>query len=653
MGVVMKFHVVIFIPLLMWFSGCGGGTEKPVGQPETPAPATQTLEITVLHGMVTAGVRVEVHSVEGSAELLGFATTDNEGKAIVTVKRQQSYRAVFNPLNEFIALKCPLRNGCRTEASNRFVPYGSPVNSRVGLSAYHNAALGSKIDVGVLSDQVAKLYQAGVYADAAHPLNTIHSFVANVFGHLGYETAFLINTDDIRNSFLVKALDAAGLTQSGVVLANGNSALTSMSRRLREHLAGDIQAVANLNELWINDTLDFMQAEMLSCSACTDTEFGILARARAVIGSRNHPLATPYMPSPAVEMVEPIAKAKQNMTDFRALYYSLDSETPAYATVISDVRNIGTIVGHFATLVTEDLFDLFADVLSDVPIGSDDGDYKLGALDINYTDSTQQWVLEGTYKGLTVNATVTMLSLTIDSGGESRIEASLNGSVVNPELNSTLNDVTFNLVSFSETSQQNPKSTGYIAVDGDFLLRRGASVYEGMIRSRLESITTADDVDKQVLESVYLSGELRRTANTSRVTISLVNPSLFLESETADIIPEHVVTGVSYNDTLEGLSSASLTLFFPFEDLNSFRIQDNIDVSASFAGRFMEFNFSGSNTTFVYSGRTHDDIRWDFKVDDRVPAGFKYFNGTKIGEVRMLKDVPGVMFTDGNFVSIF
>ncbi len=60
------------------------------------------------------------------------------------------------------------------------------------------------------------------------------------------------------------------------------------------------------------------------------------------------------MPSPAIDLVEPIAKAKQNMTDFRALYYSLDSETPAYTTVISDVRNIGTIVDQFATLVTED-----------------------------------------------------------------------------------------------------------------------------------------------------------------------------------------------------------------------------------------------------------------------------------------------------------
>lgn len=649
----MKFQVLCFLPLLALLSACGGGSGSAEVAPETPPPSTQTLEISVLHGMVLPGTRVEVHSVDGSTALLGFGTTNSEGKVSVTVDRQQNYRVVFNPLNEFIALKCPLRNGCVTEATNRFVAYGAAINSRVSFSAYHNAAHGSKIDVGVLSDLVAKLYQAGVYADRVKPLETIQSFVANVFGHIGFEKAFQIEADDIRNSVLVKALDVAGVTQSGVVLSNGNSALTTMSRRLREHLNGNVQAVDELNKLWINDTLDYMQAEMLSCTSCTEADLGRLARTRAVIASRYHPLATPYMPSPAIDLVEPIAKAKQNMTDFRALYYSLDSETPAYTTVISDVRNIGTIVDQFATLVTEDLFDLFADVLSDVPVGSKDGNYKLGALDINYTNSSQQWALKGTYQGLTVDATVTMISFRIDAGGDSRIEASLTGSVVNPELNSTLNGVVFDLVSFAENAQPKPKSTGYIAVDGDFLLRRGASVYEGMVRSRLESITTADDVNKQVLESVYLSGELRRTANTSRVTISLVNPSLFLESATADIIPEHVVTGVSYNDTLEGLSSSSLTLFFPFKDLNSFRIQDNIDVSASFAGRFMEFNFAGSSTTFIYSGRTQDDINWDFKVDDRIPAGFKYFNGTKIGEVRMLKDVPGVMFTDGNFVSIF
>ncbi|MBY0420439.1 MAG: hypothetical protein K2W88_20500 [Pararheinheimera sp.] len=640
---------VLFLSMLL--SACGGSSTD-TAQPESPA-TQQTLEISVLHGMVAAGTPVEIHSVEGSPQLLGSANTDSSGKVSITVNRKESYRIVFNPFNAFIALKCPLAAGCFTEGNNRFVAFGSPISSRLALSAYHNAAQGTKVDVGVLSDLVAKLYQSGVYADTAKPLKTIQSFVANVFGHIGYETAFQIKESDIRNSTLIKAIDAAGIAQSGIVAANGNAALTAMSRRLIEHIAGDLQAMVSLNDLWIKDTLDYLQAEMLDCSTCSEADFASLSRVRAVIASRYHPLVTPYMPSPAVELEQPIARAKQNMTDFRALYYSLDSETPAYTTVISDVRNLGTIVTEFATLVTEDLFDLFADVLSEVPVGSKDGDYKLGSLNINYTDSTQQWVLKGTYKDQTVDATVTMISLQINTGGESRIEAELNGSIVNPRLNSTLNAVRFNLVSFGENAQQKPKSTGYIAVDGDFLLRRGASVYEGMVRSRLESIITADDIDKQVLESVYLSGELRRAANTSRVTISLVNPSLFLESETTDVIPEHVVTGISYNDTLEGLSSSSLTLFFPFQDLNSFRIQDNIDVSASFAGRFMEFKFSGTNTTFDYSGRTQDDISWDFKVDDRIPSGFKYFNDTKIGEVRMLKDVPGVMFTDGNFVSIF
>ncbi len=87
-----------------------------------------------------------------------------------------------------------------------------------------------------------------------------------MFGHIGFEKAFQIEADDIRNSVLVKALDVAGVTQSGVVLSNGNSALTTMSRRLREHLTGNVQAVDELNKLWINDTLDYMQAEMLSCT---------------------------------------------------------------------------------------------------------------------------------------------------------------------------------------------------------------------------------------------------------------------------------------------------------------------------------------------------------------------------------------------------
>lgn len=642
--------------LCLFIAGCGGGSSSPSSETPTTPPAgnNQTLTVAVLGGLVVQGQTVQVFSTDSAQNLLGTGTTDSNGQAVIQVARQNQYRIVFNPTSEFAPLRCPLREGCLTQASNNFVAYKQPINSRLSLNAIHNSADGDKVAVGVLTELVYRLWFNDLYADSPSQLQQIHSLLANMVGYLDYNQRFQRNSGDLRNDIIVSAFDVAGITNGSVVVSNGNSQLNNLYRSIDSHLKGDQAALDNFNKLLLKNALNFIQQEMLSCISCTEEQQLQMAKAKTVVASKFQVPAAGYMPSPTLGLQNNLDKAKASLADFRALYYSLDSETPAYQTVISDVRNLGVVLKEFSTTLTEDVFDLFSDVLSEVPPGSNSGSYSLAGLEIEYDDTAQRWVLKGSFNGLIVDLDVVLSELSIDSSDLSQILILVNGKLTAEIVESTFNNVEFDLRSRATSdSLAKPYSSGSISVNGDLRLRRGALNYVGDVLARIELVERADGSSGEVLESVHLNGDLIWPANESEVAISLVNPKVLSTDAEQGIIPEYTLTAVSYSDQIEGLAEPSLTIYFPFEQLNTFNIQDNIDVSAYFAGRMTEFSFSGSNTTFTYSGKNQDGLNWDFVVDDRKPSGLMYLGKQEVGEVRMLKDIPGVMFNDGNFISLF
>lgn len=125
-------------------------------------------------------------------------------------------------------------------------------------------------------------------------------------------------------------------------------------------------------------------------------------------------------------------------------------------------------------------------------------------------------------------------------------------------------------------------------------------------------------------------------------------------SETKDtLFSDNLVSAVTYSAPIKGLGEPLLTIYVPYRDLSkNLNIRD-LNIIAYFEGRLTKFIYKGTVKNFDYLGENQDGVNWNLVYRKKETDGAVYHGKSEKGKPRVVKSLPGIMFEDGNFISIF
>ncbi len=119
------------------------------------------------------------------------------------------------------------------------------------------------------------------------------------------------------------------------------------------------------------------------------------------------------------------------------------------------------------------------------------------------------------------------------------------------------------------------------------------------------------------------------------------------------ILPDNLITAVNYSSEILGLGEPLLTLYLPFKKAKDGLDLEDLDIIAYFEGRLSQFQYKGTSRKFTYQGSNQDGVQWSLTYKNKESQGQVELLNIEQGKPRVLKELAGIMFNDGNFISIF
>lgn len=359
-----------------------------------------------------------------------------------------------------------------------------------------------------------------------------------------------------------------------------------------------------------------------------------------------------FKPSPYLFETD-LQQSKRFLDDYRSLLYTFVDNTPEYQQVVDATRSMNDFMTDLSETIFTDLFDLFNDVLDEVPSNSDTGNYQLGELSIQYNNDDLHWQLTGDYKGLDVNLSVTLQSVSSSSFVGNRYQLLTDGTIGATKTNLQLTQA--EIVIFQNPPEDpfggEADGSGYITVKSGIQVSQSDDQFAGDIDIRLTTHMVAGQLIENT-ESMQIQGALTNSGFTQDVSIILIHPDVM--SETKDgLFSDDLVSAVTYSAPIKGLGEPLLTIYVPYKDLSKKLNIRDLNIIAYFEGRLTKFIYKGTVKNFDYLGENQDGVNWNLVYRKKETEGAVYMGKDEKGKPRVVKSLPGIMFEDGNFVSIF
>jgi len=647
--------------LLLGLAACGSSDKNSSDtQATSPPPNNNTINISALPGYLVDNQTIAIYDLSAGKRLVSqLSLTPNEqGTATVSTELAHGgvYKIVFNPNNDIINIRCPLRQGCleysyqskRTET----IAFNAPLASKLQLSAIIAPTTSGDLTINLSSDLAARLMQSDYIADITpQTIAKAQSAIANTLGLIGYGSAFNSSAENSWNSLLNQAINAGILFDQRQIKLNATSRLTSVLLRIYQTLNND-NKLDQLNDFYLSDADIYLQDIALTAPSSQDQQQ--LARVRAYILAKNIYPQQGFAPSPYIELPA-IDKSKKFLDDFRSILYTFIDDSAGYQQVNDSVTDGYRLIDDFSQQILVELFPLFDDVLREVPIGSADGQYILDGLLITYNDDDLAWHLVGEYEQLTLDVTVTVQKFKISSSIGNSFTIIAVGDIDTAQQQITLTDTRFEL---KFNPPDNPFSgeadgSGHIAAYSNITLSQDQLSFNGQLNARLQLVKQADASIINTLESAAIYGTLTDLAQQQhQLSLAIVHPDISTETN-KKLISDRAIVSFSYSAPLQGLSEPLLTLFVDPTAISEGLSVTDLDTIAYFAGRLTKFTFKGKARTFNYQGANQDNVTWQLDFDKKISTGQVDLAQQTQGKTRVLKEVAGILFSDGNFISIF
>jgi len=318
-----------------------------------------------------------------------------------------------------------------------------------------------------------------------------------------------------------------------------------------------------------------------------------------------------------------------------------------------EVNNKITELSNILTDDSENTTAIFSEILTEVlqlysPINDTPaGLYQYQGLDVNYTGSPYTWVISGIYKETEVNLELTIPQWRISAARGDFFKATIAGNVSSADTTLSINtdelllkfdgveDVfnddkaktaIFNLITNISITTENGEMIGRINIEGERVENESGQLFA-------------------ILKQFSFSGLLSTISQTTNISIMAAKYTSSLEQNENDFF---------YNILLDLPSSGSSDFRLSISGLNTnFELLDNVNLALRMQGKIVELNLVQSKGTrkLLVKGL---DGRWlTIEQKKKDYSGDLYFGNMKIGEVITIRGLPGVLFPDGEFHSIF
>ncbi|MCP4322021.1 MAG: hypothetical protein GY787_09265 [Alteromonadales bacterium] len=617
---------------------------------------------------ITVSVTVPDWLLQQDLELLVFdQTTDNElvAQTMLFVAEQETelvlqtghiYKFTVNPVNNLIEVSCPLLDGCFMPNTDKKVSLGSLLQTRLSFSAIKNVTDNAPIELSLITDLAVKLVE-GSYVEAVTPttIKQVNSVLANTLGIISHQAINKAPAELTQwNRWLKEAINIAILFDNNTVILNGTSHLKTINRRLLHTLTDKGNRLEEFNQFVLTDAEQYLQQLALS-GEVPDEQLYELAKLRAYVLSKAIYPNKGFLPSPYLNE-DDLAVTKHFLDDYRSLLYTFADDSSEYNQLNNATTAGFDLINQVSENLFDDLFSIFSDVIEAVPLSAASGIYQVDELSVDYNKEDNQWHIDGNYNDLDLNLTITLGRFVVNAFTGNSYQFSLSGSLASDEISTTF---TTAKISLFNNPPEDPfggsaDGTGHIRLTSELIIENADTSFAGQMLIQMnthKNISKAGELVQHV-EFTQVYGDLHQAQGTSQLALSLVHPDINNEVQTK-ILPDNLVTAVNYSGSVLGLGEPLLTMYLPFKKAKGGLDLENLDIIAYFEGRLSQFQFNGSSKKFTYQGHNQDGVEWSLTYIKKETQGQVNLLGKEQGKPRVLKDLAGIMFNDGNFISIF
>ncbi|WP_199608812.1 hypothetical protein [Flocculibacter collagenilyticus] len=654
------FTLLLFI--LVALPGCGGSSSNDAAEPVVEGSTlvnTHSLTLTILPKYIYQPVEVAITDINNGSEWLSSFTVNAEDAmsthVINGLPSGNMIKVIFNPKNELIKLRCPYINGCFTESlsNNSLLPvdYDSPYQTRIKLSAIVHLDSDKALTVNVVNDLIAKVFTENKNELSPElKLKQAHTLVANTLGLIGYDG---LAAKTVRNRWLSDAIDAGILFDDKVAKLNATSRLKNIGGLFNSQFFDNESVYQQLNSTLFQDALLYLQEVAITYPSIVEDSMKVeLAKLRAFLSTKSIFPDKGYLSSPN-SLSSPLDTAKSQLQDFRSLLYTFENDPVAYDQVSDSITQGYQLVETFSDSILTELFNVFSDVISEVPLGSSDGSYQVGQLEVQYIDSQLSWKVSGIYNQLEMDVSIKLERFSNDPITGTSLTAKINGNILSGDVATQLNNTNFNVqLNPAEDLFGTADGTGFIKILGHTEIADLQSKYAGEVNVRIDTLSLGSGSTFQVLESAYVNGDFSSNGQDHKLAFALVHPNIYAENSDT-LLSNSLQIATTYSASVYGLGEPVLTFYANLDDIKEGLSTSKLDLIIYFEGRLLQLLFSGKPTKFSYSGLNQDGVSWNLNFARNNTNGEFLVNGIQVGEPRMLKNIAGILFIDGNFISVF
>ncbi len=611
-------------------SGCGGSSNDSSDEAvEISVASTSTVNFYVPQWQSVKGT---LNQLDSQGNVVESVAVENINTASVSVSPLNFYTFEFIPDDS--ALPCPRFTGCgrtlRGDVNdineNRLIDfeeitgvnlnyaaraYVAPGVNEVFFSPLSTAITNANVDATLASLSASPFYQL-THSSLSNTLEA--EIVANAFTYSAIIAGVSVEGFDLATAFddFITQQDDTSAWQTYSSLADQYIADNLYS----EQGNGLIQSVAG-------------QVKQTIASVTSYTNWQQKVETEQVLEPRE--LLENIRDALGVIRLQDTTYADDLDAKLEQLESALDDDTQQTITVLAEVIN--EVLINYSPLAG---------------VSASEGQYTLRNLDISYSTSPYEWLITGTYDGLPVNIDMSIPTFRISGVLGDKIEGVMSASVINGDTRLDV-DVSELLVEFDGVSEQSEllpdAQTGIANITTDVVIAKQSGELTGKISLDLNRFVTAFAQEVTSLSAFDFAGQYQSDIQTTPFHITALEASPLTGEENDDLM-----FGLELALPLGGASDFSLAYVGDVIDLSQLTSSD-VFISVKQKALDLRIREVNSNISLTAKG---ENGRWlDVKQAGSNYSGGLYLGDTKIADVTAVRGIPGVLFPNGDFESLF
>lgn len=631
MGVlrIMMLKKLLSVSLLMSLVGCGGSSDDRQTSiaPVTVESTSSLVSFYIAPWQSKTGTLTLTNDNTGNVQSIAVADINNVTLSAATLN---FYRVEF--VSDGTTIPCPSFAGCgRTFRDN---PYDENNNRRLDYQEVMDMTLSYRADF-VAAPGENKLYLSpvsSVISDENLDI-TLESLSATPFYHLTHSQL----NDNLEAELLTNALTfgvilkrAADLEES--LNTTGNSVIEQQAQLV------SLPFYRTYADRYVSENLLNVNGNQL-----LQAVVGEVKQKLASIGDAQN-IATRALEQPQLHSKELLEDVRNILGVARLQEQKYSDELTENLTEFEDILD----------QESQQTLIVLANVLYDVvynfsPLNDTDaGIYTLQGLTINYQHSPYSWEITGQYDNHDVQIDLSIPQWRVSGLLGNQVSGIMNAKVTGSDTQLNV-DARELVVSFDGTddpfSAEQSETTGQLKIATNVSLENEHSTLTGDIKLTANRFVTPFEELVTVLSGFDFKGQLISENQTTPFNLQAIEATPFIDEVSANI-----VFAVQLMMSLNGAKDFQ---FAYVGRLNRLAEISNAELALRLKNRALEINLRtvGNNINAVIKGAQG---RWlDVKQKGRNYSGGLYFGDTQIADVTAVRGVPGILFPDGTFESLF